>query len=151
MTEKNVETMLGYFAQVRKVYASELNLRFKEENFSPNEISVLIVLHNNPSINTHSRLRMVLGVSKALVSRSMDSLVKRGLIYCEMDETDKRVQRIRISPEAEPFMQRLKREIEEINEELLADISPEEIDQMEKTMRKIISRFQQKEAEINEG
>ena len=59
----NVETMLSYFNQIRKFYANELNERLKGENFSPNEISILILLSNNKTINTSSALRLVLGVS----------------------------------------------------------------------------------------
>lgn len=78
--KKNVESMLGYFSQIRRVYANEINLRFQNENFSPNEISILILLSNNESINTSSQLRLILGVSKGLVSRSIDSLLSRELI-----------------------------------------------------------------------
>lgn len=53
---QTVEEMLGYFNQIRRVYANELNLKFTNENFSPNEISILILLSNNPSINTSSQL-----------------------------------------------------------------------------------------------
>lgn len=52
----NVETALSYLSQIRKVYAERLNIKFQEENFSPNEISVLILLSNNKSINTSSQL-----------------------------------------------------------------------------------------------
>ena len=41
---QTVEEMLGYFNQIRRVYANELNLKFANENFSPNEISILILL-----------------------------------------------------------------------------------------------------------
>ena len=72
---QTVEEMLGYFNQIRRVYANELNLKFTNENFSPNEISILILLSNNPSINTSSQLCTILGVSKGLISRSIDALV----------------------------------------------------------------------------
>ena len=91
----NVETILSYFFQIRRVYAPEIHLRFKDENFSPNEISILILLSNNASINTSSQLTLILGVSKGLVSRSIDSLLSRGLIVCLPDMKDKRLQRIK--------------------------------------------------------
>ena len=76
----NVETALSYLSQIRKVYAERLNIKFQEENFSPNEISVLILLSNNKSINTSSQLTTILGVSKSLVSRSLAALERKGLI-----------------------------------------------------------------------
>ena len=61
--QKTVEAMLGYFTQIRQVYAGELNRRFEKEKFSPNEMSVLILLSNNRTIDTASQMRVVLGVS----------------------------------------------------------------------------------------
>ena len=127
----NVETMLSYFSQIRRVYAQEIHLRFKDENFSPNEISILILLSNNTSINTSSQLTLILGVSKGLISRSIDSLLSRGLIVCLPDTKDKRIQRIQLTKEATPLLLRLQKEIEQINEILLQDISEEEISQMD--------------------
>lgn len=141
----NVETMLSYFSQIRRVYAQEIHLRFKDKNFSPNEISILILLSNNTSINTSSQLTLILGVSKGLISRSIDSLLSRGLIVCLPDTKDKRIQRIQLTKEATPLLLRLQKEIEQINEILLQDISEEEISQVETTMIKIIERFKKRE------
>lgn len=142
--EKNVEAMLGYFNQIRRVYATELNLRFSDENFSPNEISILLLLSNNQSINTSSQLCLVLGVSKGLVSRSIDSLTEKGYVTCVQDSSDKRVMRIRLTEDALPITRRLREEVTNINKEILSDISEEEISQMESTMTKIITRFKER-------
>lgn len=142
--KRNVETMLSYFAQMRKVYAAELNQRFAMDNFSPNEISILIILSNNPSIDTSSQIKVVTGVSKSLVSRSIDSLVGRGLITVEKDAEDKRIQRIHLTQASDPLVRKLKKAIRAINEEVLEGISEEEIRQMEQTMKKILDRFQER-------
>lgn len=146
--KRSVEAMLGYFSQIRKVYANEINKRFKEENLSPNEISILILLSNNASINTSNQLRLVLGVSKGLISRSIDSLEAKGLAMCKKDVADKRILRIQLTEKAKPLILRLEEEIGRINEELLAGISQQEINQMETTMMKILERFKDKEEEI---
>ncbi len=139
--ERNIETLLKYFSQIRKYYADELKQRFKEENFSHNEIAILILLSNNKSITTCSQLTFFLGVSKGLVSRSVDSLIDRGLVSSVRDPADKRVQHIRLTEEAGKLIVKLKKEIEQINDKLLGDISEKEIAQMEATIMKIINRF----------
>ena len=48
--------------------------------YSPNEISILLFLANNPSIDTNSQLCTCLGVSKALVCRSVDALLGKEMI-----------------------------------------------------------------------
>lgn len=145
--QKSVEAMLGYFSQIRHVYVNELSRRFEQERFSPNEISVLILLSNNRTINTASQMKVVLGVSKGLVSRSLDSLSEKGLVECRRDEHDRRVQRVCLTDRAGPLVKRLKDEINKINETFLEGISQEEINQMEETMTKILNRFTEKERE----
>ena len=142
--QRTVEAMLGYFNQIRQVYANELNKKVAQENFSPNEMSVLILLSNNKTINTASQLKVILGVSKGLVSRSVEALAEKGLVDCRQDERDRRIQRIYLTERAQPLVVRMKSEIEKINEAFLDGISQEEIDQMEETMTKILDRFTEK-------
>jgi DNA-binding MarR family transcriptional regulator len=142
--QRTVEAMLGYFNQIRQVYANELNKKVAQEKFSPNEMSVLILLSNNKTINTASQLKVILGVSKGLVSRSVEALAEKGLVDCRQDERDRRIQRIYLTERAQPLVVRMKSEIEKINEAFLDGISQEEIDQMEETMTKILDRFTEK-------
>lgn len=142
--QRTVEAMLGYFNQIRQVYANELNKKVAQEKFSPNEMSVLILLSNNKTINTASQLKVILGVSKGLVSRSVEALAEKGLVDCRQDERDRRIQRIYLTEKAQPLVVRMKSEIEKINEAFLDGISQEEIDQMEETMTKILDRFTEK-------
>ena len=85
----NVEEMLKACMYIRKVYVNEFYSYFKEENYSPNEIDILLFLHNNPNINTSMQLCVCLNVSKTLVSRSIDSLIKKKLLISKKDEKDK--------------------------------------------------------------
>ena len=75
-----IEEFLRISNQMRDYYAKKIKDSFQEFNFSPNEISILIVLKNNSTITTSTELKVVLGVSKTLISRSVDSLEKKGLI-----------------------------------------------------------------------
>ena len=142
--QRTVEAMLGYFNQIRQVYANELNKKVAQEKFSPDEMSVLILLSNNKTINTASQLKVILGVSKGLVSRSVEALAEKGLVDCRQDERDRRIQRIYLTEKAQPLVVRMKSEIEKINEAFLDGISQEEIDQIEETMTKILDRFTEK-------
>ena len=90
----NIETLLDYSIQIRKYYARVLNERLKDLKLSPNEMNILILLSNNPSITTSTQLNVFLGVSKGLISRSVESLVKKELIRIESDVTDRRIQHI---------------------------------------------------------
>lgn len=144
---QTVEEMLNLFTKIRKVYADEFGRRFEDEGYSPNEISVLMFLSNNPSMNTNSRLCACLGVSKGLVCRSIDSLIGKGLVVSAPDERDKRVQRLSLTAEASPLIEKIRGIREQIEREVLEGIPAEHISVMEETMQKIIGRFEEKAGE----
>ena len=75
-----VEMILRSLNQIRRVYVDRLQERMPEENLSPNEISILILLSNNPHITTAAQLCVLLGVSKSLISRSVERLTRRGIL-----------------------------------------------------------------------
>ena len=137
--KKNVENFLSSFAKIRRFYANELQNKLEKENLTPNEISILILLSNNPSVTTSSQLVYFLQVSKGLVSRSIDGLVKKGLIQCV-----RRVQRIVLTPASKTITIKITNEVRKINDRILKDISEEEIIQMESTISKIIECFESK-------
>lgn len=143
----NLETMLNYFTQIRRYYANELNKRLKDINLSPNEISILILLSNNHFITTSSQLVVLLGVSKGLISRSIDALVKKELIECKRDSEDKRVVHLYLTDKADEVSKVLQLEIEKINTEILDGIPEERIKIMEETMIDIANAFKSKNDE----
>ena len=144
--KRNVETLLNYFSQVRRYYALELNRRFPDEDLSPSEISILLMLSNNPSVTTATQLCVLLEVSKGLVSRSVDNLRRRGLLECSRSPHDRRIIQLRLSIQAQALTTRLKQAVSEMNRELLQDIPESDIAQMEDTMLRIISHFRTEDA-----
>ena len=61
------------------------------------------------------------------MSRSIDSLVKKGLIQCVQDDKDRRVQRIVLTPASKTITIKITNEVRKINDRILKDISEEEI------------------------
>ena len=143
--KNTVENMLHFYSQLRKLYINEFTRRFQNENFSPNELDLMLFLHNNPSINTASQLCTCLNVSKALICRSVDSLSHRELLTTQPDLHDRRVQRLHLTEKADPVIRKLLSAHETLNAEILKDISPEDLRQMERTMDRILELFQEKE------
>ena len=146
----NLERMLGWFSRIRKAYADNLDLRYKDYKLSPNEISILIMLSSNKNIDTGGQICVLLGVSKGLVSRSIDSLIEHGLLEKRRDEHDKRITHLKISKSAEPFIDEMKCQLSNINDKVYKDIDKEELEQMESTILKIIDRFEKLEESNNE-
>lgn len=122
-----IEEYLRVSNQMRDYYAKKIKNEFTEYNFSPNEISILIVLKNNPSITTSTQLKVVLSVSKALVSRSVDALEKKGLVQVETDSNDKRISHIVLTKKSSPIIGLIDEKIQLFNENLFKDIDEKEM------------------------
>ena len=122
-----IEEYLRVSNQMRDYYAKQIKNEFTEYNFSPNEISILIVLKNNPSITTSTQLKVVLGVSKALVSRSVDALEKKGLIQVKTDSKDKRISHIVLTQKSRPVIDLIDKKIQLFNENLFKNIDENEM------------------------
>ena len=137
-----IEEFLRLSNRLREYYGKEIKDRFSEYTFSPNEISILILLRNNNSITTSTQLRVVLGVSKALVSRSVTSLEQKGLITIKEDSSDKRISHIELTENADPVLEKICIEIEKINQVLFKDIPTKDIQCMIETMNKMNEKIE---------
>lgn len=137
-----IEEFLRLSNRLREYYGKQIKNRFSEYTFSPNEISILILLQNNTSITTSTQLRVVLGVSKALVSRSVTSLEQKGLITIKGIPNDKRISYIELTENADPVLEKISIEIEKINQVLFKDIPTKDIQCMIETMNKMNEKIE---------
>ena len=137
-----IEEFLRLSNRLREYYGKQIKDRFAEYTFSPNEISILILLQNNNSITTSTQLRVVLGVSKALVSRSVTNLEQKGLITVKGIPNDKRISHIELTENAIPVLEKINIEIEKINQVLFKDIPTKDIQCMIETMNKMNEKIE---------
>ena len=135
-----IEEFLRISNQMRDYYVKKIKDCFEKYHFSPNEISILIVLKNNSTITTSTELKVVLGVSKTLISRSVDSLEKKGLIRICIDEKDTRIHHLRLTDACKPVLKTIDEEIGKINKTLFYDVSVEEMRNLKQTMNKLQKR-----------
>ena len=138
-----IEEFLRISNQMRDYYAKKIKDCFEKYNFSPNEISILIVLKNNSTITTSTELKVVLGVSKTLISRSVDSLEKKGLIRICIDEKDTRIHHLRLTDACKPILKTIDEEIGKINKTLFYDVSVDEMKNLKQTMNKLQKRVEE--------
>lgn len=133
----NFEGLMQDAARVRNLQAHLLSKRYSNLSFSPNELNVLIFLSNNPSINTAKELVYYLRVSKALVCRSVDSLMEKGYLDVQEDEQDRRIQRLNIHEKAIPIIHELRLIRDEITLKLSKDIPKADLETMERVFARI--------------
>ena len=131
-----IEEFLRLSNRLREYYGKQIKDRFSEYTFSPNEISILILLQNNTSITTSTQL------SKAVVSRRVTSLEQKGLITMKKVSENRRISYIELTEEAIPILEKISIEIDKINQVLFKDIPTKDIQCMIDTMNKMNEKIE---------
>ena len=72
----------------------------EELQLTQNEIDVLLFLYNNSPLDTARDIARYRAMSKSMISKSVDSLYRKGYLSYEIDEIDKRCIHLKIEPVA---------------------------------------------------
>ncbi len=94
--------------KINKIYIKKIKSCVEEENFTPNEIEVLVFLSGNPEYNNASNITQYCKMSKSLVSRSIDSLIKKGYLIGKKSITDKRTIDLTFTNKAYDIVEKIK-------------------------------------------
>ena len=123
--------------KIKKVYEKMFYQVSEELELTQNEIDVLLFLHNNAPLNTASDIARYRAMSKSMISKSVDSLYKRGYLSYDIDELDKRCIHLKIKPVAMPIVKKLHEVQKQFFDILTSNISEEEYKVMETVLNKM--------------
>ena len=79
-----------------------------------------------------------------MISRSVDSLEKKGLICTCEDDKDTRIHHLQLTDECKPVLKIIDEEIGKINKTLFYDVSVEEMKNLKQTMSKLQKRVEER-------
>lgn len=134
------EKVISTIELIQKKLRAAMRSALGGEELSPNEIEVLVFLwqkKEDDTYNTAREIARVRGRSRSLVSKSVDSLVKRGYIQARQDREDRRVVRLSLLPRAEDTVEKLARAREQFLNRLCAGITQEEFQALHDIMKKV--------------
>lgn len=134
---KNSDSFLVAFKRARKKMHEFVSTRIEEYDLTANQVDVLSFIMRNPKYNTAKDIVEYIGVSKGLVSRSVDSLMKRGYIYVEEDDKDKRKMRIFLTKEGSKIVAIIDKYDKEFFALVTQNISKEEMHVHISIMKKV--------------
>lgn len=137
----NSDSFLVTFKKARKKMHNFLEKRIKEYNLTSNQIDVLIFIKRNKEYNTAKDIVEYIGVSKGLVSRSIDDLLKRGYITACEDKNDKRKLRLFLTGEGEKIVNIIEEYDREFFEMLTSNITKEEMEVHASIINKIVTNL----------
>ena len=123
--------------KIKKVYEKMFYQLTEELELTQNEIDVLLFLHNNAPLNTASDIARYRAMSKSMISKSVDSLYKRGYLSYDIDELDKRCIHLKIEPVAMLIVKKLHEVQKQFFDILTSNISEEEYKVMETVLNKM--------------
>lgn len=130
------------YSRLRRLYRKYSSKVLNKFDLTQSEIDVLTFLNNNrPNFNTASDITKYNGVSKALVSKSVNSLIDKGLLESKINEDDARVMNLYIRDEADFAVSELQAANVKFYEQLLANIDEEELSSFYRVTNKILNNL----------
>jgi DNA-binding MarR family transcriptional regulator len=147
MVQKEVE-YFSYFAKTEKIFRKICHQAVAEYDFTPNEIVVMMFLHNYPEMDSASDIAHRLNISKGLVAKSVESLSEKGFVITGKDRADRRLIHLSLTEKSDQVMKRLKVCREVFVKELHQGIPREDLDAvgraaivMNENLEKIVSEM----------
>lgn len=104
---RNNSFILRFAWKSKKLYEKMFQSTASEIQLTQNEIDVLLFLHNNKQLDTAKDIADYRSLSKSMISKSVDSLIKRRYLSYKTDESDKRSIHLKLEPAANLDIQKL--------------------------------------------
>ena len=115
------------------------------------EMDVLLFLANNPEFQTATDIVSVRHLAKSQVSMAVDKLAKAGYLLRKNDERNQRRMLLSITPAAQPIVERGRECQQRFGQELLRDVSEDELQTMNAVMEKLLHNVRTAYEEQKDG
>ncbi len=123
---------------LKKIIDNPLNKIAKETNLTVNEIRVILFLYENEKLDLASEIVEKLMISKAHVSVSVESLVKKKYIKKVQDDRNKKKFHLKLIDRSKEVIDLLDIEIEKLKNTLMRDVSLQDREIFINTLKTII-------------
>lgn len=133
----NETQILLRFQNFNKLYKKLQNDICDKYNISHIELDIILFLYNNPQHDTAKDLVQLRGIAKSYISKSIDLLLKKGLITTIEDEKDRRKIHIKIKDKSLNIVEEGKIVQSKFLNIIYKDISQEEKDNLQNILNKI--------------
>ncbi len=134
---KKDNIIMKYSWKIKKMYEKAFYTTAEELQLTQGEIDILLFLSNNMPLDTAKDIVQYRFISKSMVSKSVDSLIKKGYLSYKTDLADKRSIHLTLEPEVIPIVVVLQAVQRNFLSVLLNDITEEEYEITKKVLNKI--------------
>lgn len=133
-----IDDNLGYLVnRAARLIAQKMSRRLERHGVALGQWAILLFLFANDG-RTQAELSRVVAIEAPTVVRTIDRMVRDGLVRREPDPSDKRVTRIRLTPRAIALRDRLAEESMDANREAASSLSAKELATLKSLLRRVI-------------
>ena len=125
-------------AKGNQVYRSFCQPVCKAFDLSPTAFDVMLFLANHPEHNTARDVCRIRGIKSGIVSVTVEQLILRGLLLRETDLRDRRIQRLRPTPAAEPLIAAGRQAQQRFEAAIMSALTPEEYEEYARLTGKLM-------------
>lgn len=125
-----------HLTQIARIINTELRKVLADEDLSAVESGVIMCL-STTKVDTAGRIARRMGISRSLMSKAVDHLVRGGWIETKPDQSDRRMVHLVLLPKAEPAVKRCRELKHEYYEKMCAGINPEDMQVFHRVMEQI--------------
>lgn len=118
-------SLLWALQQGQRQLEALLERAARQWQLSVSELRILLFLSGSPDRDTATDAANGCGMSKASVSGNVLKLATRGLLTADMDLKDRRLQHLTLTEEADPILEDLWRQLDQMVRDALAKLPPE--------------------------
>jgi DNA-binding MarR family transcriptional regulator len=104
--------------------------------YSLTEARILFEISQNPS-STARKIKKILQVDEGYLSRTIDKLIKQGLVNRKRSLNDSRVFNLSLSPKGESELLKINEQAAASVESMIEHLSPDEVNEILANMRRI--------------
>jgi len=140
--EKHLQPLLFLSRKLKKLYRKKCAEAGSAFGLVQSEIDVLLFLANNKGFDTAMDVVKYRSVSKALVSRAVESLTERGYLSAHTDPVDRRYAHLTLTDNAAPAVRALQGAQEAFADLLRQETTPEERAVMAAVLDRLCQRFE---------
>ncbi|HCL02411.1 MAG TPA: MarR family transcriptional regulator [Lachnoclostridium phytofermentans] len=137
-----MESFLVNSVKMDKLYLKTCHDAVSDYHLTRNEVICLLFLQNNKPFDSAKDIAQYRKISKGLVAKSVESLIKSGYLTVVKDTLDSRILHLHTTKECEPILIKLAKARTEFHNRLMAGISDEDRLMLDKISQRMTTNLE---------
>lgn len=143
-----IQQYLSFVKKSEAVYQKFCQGVIRDWDLNPTAFQVVMFVANNPQFNTARDLCRIRGIKTGIASVAIEQLIQTGLLERRTDLSDRRIQRLYVTPAAEKLVEQGRAVQKEFMDSVSSALSREEKEFYFRLNEKVMRRIEELEREL---